>query len=94
MSMNFRWPQCVPTNLKTLIPNASNEAIQLMKDMLLWNPNKRPTAAQVCTNCCNESHFSTVKQPCNNEVKFFTQPLVTGKCYYSVMLLLHYYIIV
>ena len=49
MSMNFRWPQCVPTNLKTLIPNASNEAIQLMKDMLLWNPNKRPTAAQVCT---------------------------------------------
>ena len=48
MSMNFRWPQCVPTNLKTLIPNASNEAIQLMKDMLLWNPNKRPTAAQVC----------------------------------------------
>lgn len=46
MSMNFRWPQCVPTNLKTLIPNASNEAIQLMKDMLLWNPNKRPTAAQ------------------------------------------------
>ena len=47
MSMNFRWPQCVPTNLKTLIPNASNEAIQLMKDMLLWNPNKRPTAAQV-----------------------------------------------
>lgn len=50
MSMNFRWPQCVPTNLKTLIPNASNEAIQLMKDMLLWNPNKRPTAAQVMLN--------------------------------------------
>ena len=46
-SMNFRWPQCVATNLRTLIPNASNEALQLMRDMLMWNPHKRPTAAQV-----------------------------------------------
>lgn len=45
-AMNFRWPQCVPQNLKTLIPNASQEAIQLMKDMLHWNPQKRPTASQ------------------------------------------------
>ncbi|XP_078594497.1 serine/threonine-protein kinase MAK-like isoform X1 [Branchiostoma floridae x Branchiostoma japonicum] len=45
-AMNFRFPQCVPTNLKTLIPNASNEAIQLMRDMLHWDPKKRPTAAQ------------------------------------------------
>ncbi|KAL4657107.1 serine/threonine-protein kinase MAK [Arapaima gigas] len=45
-AMNFRFPQCVPTNLKTLIPNASNEAIALMKDMLQWDPKKRPTAVQ------------------------------------------------
>ncbi|KAI1902161.1 hypothetical protein AGOR_G00041850 [Albula goreensis] len=45
-AMNFRFPQCVPTNLKTLIPNASNEAISLMRDMLQWDPKKRPTAAQ------------------------------------------------
>ncbi|KAG8507713.1 Serine/threonine-protein kinase MAK [Galemys pyrenaicus] len=45
-SMNFRFPQCVPINLKTLIPNASNEAIQLMTDMLSWDPKKRPTASQ------------------------------------------------
>ncbi|XP_004695517.1 PREDICTED: serine/threonine-protein kinase MAK isoform X2 [Condylura cristata] len=45
-SMNFRFPQCVPINLKTLIPNASNEAIQLMTDMLNWDPKKRPTASQ------------------------------------------------
>ncbi|KAL8172766.1 UNVERIFIED_CONTAM: hypothetical protein K2H54_017517 [Gekko kuhli] len=45
-SMNFRWPQCVPNNLKTLIPNASSEAIQLMRDMLQWDPKKRPTASQ------------------------------------------------
>ncbi|XP_029098441.1 serine/threonine-protein kinase MAK [Monodon monoceros] len=45
-SMNFRFPQCVPINLKTLIPNASSEAIQLMTEMLSWNPKKRPTASQ------------------------------------------------
>uniref|UniRef100_A0A3Q3GJK5 non-specific serine/threonine protein kinase n=1 Tax=Labrus bergylta TaxID=56723 RepID=A0A3Q3GJK5_9LABR len=45
-AMNFRFPQCVPTHLKTLIPNASNEAIVLMKDLLQWDPKKRPTAVQ------------------------------------------------
>ncbi|XP_064363122.1 serine/threonine-protein kinase MAK isoform X6 [Dromaius novaehollandiae] len=45
-AMNFHFPQCVPINLKTLIPNASSEAIQLMSDMLNWNPKKRPTASQ------------------------------------------------
>ncbi|KAJ8406993.1 hypothetical protein AAFF_G00292690 [Aldrovandia affinis] len=45
-AMSFRFPQCVPTNLKTLIPNASNEAISLMRDMLQWDPKKRPTAVQ------------------------------------------------
>ncbi|XP_038248939.1 serine/threonine-protein kinase MAK isoform X3 [Dermochelys coriacea] len=44
-AMNFRFPQCIPMHLKTLIPNASNEAIQLMTDMLNWDPKKRPTAS-------------------------------------------------
>ncbi|XP_046733445.1 uncharacterized protein LOC124403749 [Silurus meridionalis] len=45
-AMNFRFPQCVSTPLKTLIPNASNEALTLMKDLLYWDPKKRPTAVQ------------------------------------------------
>ncbi|XP_029107195.1 serine/threonine-protein kinase ICK-like isoform X2 [Scleropages formosus] len=45
-AMNFRWPQCVPSNLRTLIPNASSEAIHLMRDLLQWDPKKRPTASQ------------------------------------------------
>ncbi|XP_059497051.1 serine/threonine-protein kinase MAK-like [Stegostoma tigrinum] len=45
-AMNFRFPQCIPTHLKTLIPNASNEAVELMKDMLHWDPKKRPNASQ------------------------------------------------
>lgn len=46
--MNFRFPQCVSINLKTLIPNASSEALFLMNEMLNWDPKKRPTASQVC----------------------------------------------
>ncbi|XP_029621247.1 serine/threonine-protein kinase ICK isoform X2 [Salmo trutta] len=44
-AMNFRWPQCVPSNLSSLIPNASTEAIQLMRDLLQWDPKKRPASA-------------------------------------------------
>ncbi|XP_013870081.1 serine/threonine-protein kinase ICK isoform X2 [Austrofundulus limnaeus] len=49
-AMNFRWPQCVPNNLKTLIPNASPEAIHLMIDLLQWDPRKRPASAQALRN--------------------------------------------
>ncbi|XP_066517362.1 serine/threonine-protein kinase ICK-like [Hoplias malabaricus] len=45
-TMSFRWPQCVPTSLRSLIPNASTEAIQLMRDLLQWDPKKRPAANQ------------------------------------------------
>ncbi|XP_033110074.1 serine/threonine-protein kinase MAK-like [Anneissia japonica] len=44
--MNFKFPQCVPTPFKSLIGNASPEALNLLRDMLHWNPQKRPTAAQ------------------------------------------------
>jgi len=44
--MNFKFPKMMATPLHNLIPNASKEGIQLMLDMLAWNPLKRPTAAQ------------------------------------------------
>lgn len=70
-AMNFCFPQCVPTPLKTLIPNASNEAITLMKDMLQWDPKKRPTAVQVVKDrgpanvlrVSSETHGASVPSP-------------------------------
>lgn len=44
--MNFRFPQFSPTPLQQLIPHASLDAIKLMTDNMLYNPQKRPTAAQ------------------------------------------------
>ncbi|GAA28154.2 serine/threonine-protein kinase ICK [Clonorchis sinensis] len=45
-AMNFKFPQCAPSCLRTLIPNASSEAIQLIGDMIAWNPKRRPTARE------------------------------------------------
>ncbi|XP_059035224.1 serine/threonine-protein kinase MAK isoform X1 [Mustela lutreola] len=76
-SMNFRFPQCVPINLKTLIPNASNEAIQLMTEMLNWDPKKRPTASQALKHSYFQvgqvlgpsSHHLESKQSLNKQVQ-------------------------
>ncbi|KAI4493373.1 hypothetical protein M0802_009433 [Mischocyttarus mexicanus] len=45
-AMNFKFPNFTKTSLTILIPNASQEAVILMEDMLQWNPIKRPTAQQ------------------------------------------------
>ncbi|KAG1705133.1 hypothetical protein DVH05_004069 [Phytophthora capsici] len=44
--MNYRFPQFVPTSLAQLIPHASPEALQLMTDLLKFDPNQRPTSSQ------------------------------------------------
>ncbi|XP_006864154.1 PREDICTED: serine/threonine-protein kinase MAK [Chrysochloris asiatica] len=76
-SMNFRFPQCVPINLKTLIPNASSEALQLMTHMLNWDPKKRPTASQALKHPYFQvgqvlgasSHHLESKQPLNKQLQ-------------------------
>lgn len=45
-TMNFKFPQFTATPLASLIPTASKEAIQLMTDMMKWNPAHRPSAQQ------------------------------------------------
>lgn len=45
-AMNFKFPKIVATPLRQLIPNASSEGVQIMYDMLRWNPQRRPTSQQ------------------------------------------------
>ncbi|KAK4476265.1 hypothetical protein MN116_001471 [Schistosoma mekongi] len=45
-AMNFKFPQCSPVPLHTLIPNANHEGIQLILDLISWNPKHRPTARE------------------------------------------------
>lgn len=45
-AMNFKLPLMVPTSLRALIPNATEEGLQLINNLLQWDPRGRPTAAQ------------------------------------------------
>ncbi|THD19162.1 Serine/Threonine-protein kinase ICK [Fasciola hepatica] len=56
-AMNFRFPQCSPSCLRSLIPNANREAIQLITDLISWNPKRRPTAREAL----RRSYFTPVQ---------------------------------
>ncbi len=58
-AMNFKFPRFGSTSLSTLVPNASPAAIQLITDLLHWDPKKRPTAAQ----CLQYPYFQGVNNP-------------------------------
>jgi len=45
--MDFKIPNFPGVSLKTIIPDASNEAIDLMYEMLQMDPNKRPTCQKL-----------------------------------------------
>ena len=42
--IGFTFPKFVKTDLKTLIPQATDDAIDLMQKMMIFEPQKRPTA--------------------------------------------------
>lgn len=45
--MNFRFQQSQGIALESIVNTISGDGMKLMKDMLLWNPEKRPSAANV-----------------------------------------------
>lgn len=45
--INFKWQRCAKVDLQKIIPNASSDGINLIEQMLSWEPKKRPTSAQV-----------------------------------------------
>jgi len=44
--IGFKFPQMIPTNLATIIPGASKEAIDVMYGMLKWAPEARLSVAK------------------------------------------------
>ena len=56
--MNYRFPSCKAQSLELIIQNASTDAISLIKAMLSYNPDRRPTAVQ-----CLQHPFFQVKLP-------------------------------
>ncbi|XP_058057449.1 uncharacterized protein LOC131208656 [Anopheles bellator] len=56
-TIQFRFPECPKIALATLVTRASASGIQLLEDMLQWDPEKRPTAQQ----SMKYSYFSSMK---------------------------------
>jgi|Transcript_104724 protein kinase len=57
--INFRFPQFVPTDLDTLIPQASREGIELMMGTMAWDPQHRLSAQR----CLQHPYFATSTLP-------------------------------
>uniref|UniRef100_A0A7N0ZZN3 cyclin-dependent kinase n=1 Tax=Kalanchoe fedtschenkoi TaxID=63787 RepID=A0A7N0ZZN3_KALFE len=55
--INFEFPQCDAVNLSTLIPCASKEAINFIKSLCVWDPCKRPSAAEALQHPFFQSCF-------------------------------------
>lgn len=65
--INFKFARFVPTPMEQLVPNASREGIQLIKDMLQYDPAKRPTAAQCLQVRASERMFDRTRgDECGN----------------------------
>lgn len=58
-NINFRFPKCSRQDLAVLIPSASRSAITLMRDLLKYDPFKRPSA----TAALGYGFFSESKDP-------------------------------
>ena len=62
--IGFKFPNCNKVELETIIPNASEDAIDLMKLMLKWDPNSRETASNLLNHKFFDSYkFSSSKIP-------------------------------
>lgn len=55
--IQFHFPECPKVPLGTLITRAGQEALDVINNMLMWDPEKRPTAQQ----SLRLSYFSSVK---------------------------------
>uniref|UniRef100_A0A4W4EQ07 non-specific serine/threonine protein kinase n=1 Tax=Electrophorus electricus TaxID=8005 RepID=A0A4W4EQ07_ELEEL len=71
-------PQLCTTSLRNLIPNASAEAIQLMRDLLQWDPKKRPAASQVSQGSVSQTQ--TQSAGCNMAVIAYLVHLHESLC--------------
>eukprot|EP00960_Hanusia_phi_P039335 753858-Hanusia_phi.AAC.2 len=55
-SMRFKFPQYVSVDFARLMPTASKEGIDLIRDTLLWDPAKRPNS----TACLQYAYFQVL----------------------------------
>ena len=82
--INYAFPQYIQTPLSEIIQNASHDAIDFIKNLLNWDPAKRPTADQCLSHPFMSNsiprfqNFNTVTRTLENnsvETKPKTKPI-------------------
>ncbi|CAI0408982.1 unnamed protein product [Linum tenue] len=56
-SINYQFPRFPGVHLSSLIPSASDDAIKLITSLCMWDPRKRPTAAEALQHPFFQSCF-------------------------------------
>ncbi|KAI8925326.1 kinase-like domain-containing protein [Entophlyctis helioformis] len=51
-NMSFKFPSMPPVPIAEVVPNASDDAVQIMADMLRYDPHRRPTATESLQHPC------------------------------------------
>lgn len=67
--INFKFPRFSATDLGTLVPQASQDALNLMNGTMQWDPNNRFSAQR----CLQHAYFATISIPNGAE-----QPVSSG----------------
>jgi protein kinase len=61
--LGIRLPQFSPTSLASIMPNASPQAIELLGDLLRFDPSKRPSASQALQHPFFRGEKTAVQKP-------------------------------
>jgi len=76
--MNFTFPQFVATPLTSIVTNASPEAMDIMYQMLRYDPMKRPTASQLLQHPFFQGPMDLPKRPVNSSSHRHASPTTSS----------------
>lgn len=69
-AMNFRFQQSKGIALESIVNTISGDGMKLMRDTLLWNPEKRPSAPNVIDRPTNALYHCYFSRSNTNTFKF------------------------
>lgn len=73
-AMNFKFPQFVETSIHDVVKNAGQDGCTFLKDLLRWNPDKRPTAVMAARYSYFQSGLKPMAQT-NRRVSAYNRHL-------------------
>lgn len=77
--LGIRLPQFAPTPLSVILPNASPEAVDLISELLRYDPAKRPSASQALQHDFFKGPKTSIMKPISTGNSQFEKPPAQSK---------------